>query len=120
MLLQRELLNGCSLEPLYQAIVCIISHSSYTLIPYSKHPVLKPPFQEDILGRTLSIVSRHFQFYIIRIKRLSSGLQVLACYINKFTGISNASQKSDSNYKRPLNIFVAKVLGIAGILNSLF
>lgn len=125
--LQGELLNGSSLKPLYHAIVCIsavtapvISHRSYTLIPCSKHPVLKQPFQDDILGRTLNIISRHFQFYIIRIERLSSWLQVLACYINKFTGISNALQKSDSNYKRLLNIFVAKVPGIAGILNSPF
>lgn len=98
----------------------VISCSSYTLISSSKHPVLKAPFQEDILGRTWNIISRHFQFYIIRIERLSSRLQVLACYINKFTGISNALQKSDSNYKRLLNIFVAKVPGIAGILNSPF
>lgn len=125
MLLQRELLSGSSLQPLYQTIVCISAvtspyDSSHTLIPCSKHHLLKPPFQGDILGRTLNIISRHFQFYIIRIERLSSRLQVLACYINKFTGISNALQKSDSNYKRLLNIFVAKVPGIAGILNSLF
>lgn len=110
--------------PCYSLYICrnrpVISHRSYTLIPCSKHPVLKQPFQDDILGRTLNIISRHFQFYIIRIERLSSWLQVLACYINKFTGISNALQKSDSNYKRLLNIFVAKVPGIAGILNSPF
>lgn len=52
-------------------------------------------------------------------ERLSSWLQVLGCYINKFTRISNALHKSDSNYKRLLNIFVARVPGIAGILNSL-
>lgn len=98
----------------------VISRSSYTFIPSPKDPVLKAPFQEEILERTRNIISRHFQFYIIRIERLSSQLQVLACYINKFTGISNALQKSDSNYKRLLNIFVAKVPGIAGILNSPF
>lgn len=90
------------------------------LILASEYPVLKPPFHKNILGRTWNIISRHFQFYVIRIERLSSLLQVLACYINKFTGISNALQKSDSNYKRLLNIFVAKVPGIAGILNSPF
>lgn len=125
--LQRELLNGSSLKPLYQTMVCISAVSAPYNKPLQLHshslfqtPVLKPPFQEDILGRTLNIISRHFQFYIIRIERLSSRLQVLACYINKFTGISNALQKSDSNYKRLLNIFVAKVPGIAGILNSPF